>query len=84
MALLLAPIAERFSDSLLVSNPGRQALPGVARLENFPVARGRSAVAFGSCGIEGGTSTLSIRARDLDQADAEALLEDAAERLEGG
>lgn len=79
---LLAPVADRFSDSVLVSNPGRYELPGVRRLEMFPVARGRSAVAFGSCGLTGRLSTLSIRARDLTRADAEALLDDVVGRLD--
>ena len=35
---LTRPIVNRFSDSLLISNLGRQSLPEVARLEFFPVA----------------------------------------------
>jgi hypothetical protein len=80
---LLSPIAYRFSDSLLVSNHGRCDLPGLSRLEIFPVARGRSAVVFGSAGVAGGESTLSVRARDLTREDAEGLLDQAVGRLEG-
>jgi hypothetical protein len=79
---LLSPIVDRFSDTVLVSNVGRMEVPGAVRLENFPVARGRSAVVFGSCGLPGQASTLSLRARDLDRADAQALLDDAVARLE--
>jgi hypothetical protein len=80
---LLEPLAGRFSDSLLVSNLGRCAVPGVTRLEFFPVARGRSAVAVGAAGLAGGPSTVSVRARDLSSEDAEALLEDLLARLGG-
>jgi hypothetical protein len=78
---LLAPVASRFSDSVLVSNVGRHDLPGAARLDFLPVARGRSAVAFGAAGLTGGTATVTVRARDLGQADAEALLDDVVARL---
>lgn len=78
---LLAPIAGRFSDTFLVSNLGRLDIPGVSRLEFYPVARGRSAVAFGAAGLSGGPSTLTVRARDLNQADAEQLLDDVVRRL---
>jgi hypothetical protein len=78
---LLAPIAGRMSDSLLVSNLGRQSLPGVRRLDFFPVARGRSAVAFGAAGLDGGPSTLSVRARDIAQDEAEELLDAIVARL---
>lgn len=78
---LLAPISARFSDSLLVSNIGRHELPGATRLDFFPVARGRSAVAFGAAGLPGGPSTVTIRARDLNTADAAALLGDVVRRL---
>jgi hypothetical protein len=81
---LLEPVVGRFSDSLLVSNLGRCAVPGVTRLEFFPVARGRSAVAVGAAGLAGGPSTVSVRARDLSSEDAEALLEDLVVRLGGG
>lgn len=78
---LLAPLAYRFSDSLLISNVGRHALPAAERLDLFPVARGRSAVAFGAAGLSGGTSTLSLRARDLAADDAARLLDDVVARL---
>ena len=79
---LLEPLAGRFSDSLLVSNVGRRAVPGARRLDFFPVARGRSAVAFGAAGLAGGPSTVSVRARDLAAEDAEALLADVVARLQ--
>jgi hypothetical protein len=78
---LLSPVADRFSDSVLISNVGRTPMPGVVCLELFPVARGASAVAFGFCGIPGHPSTLSIRARDLTIADAAKLLDDVVQRL---
>jgi len=82
LALALArPIVHRFSDSFLISNLGRQSLPNTARLDFFPVARGRSAVAFGAAGLDGMTSTLSLRARDLSKADASQLLEDSVRLL---
>jgi hypothetical protein len=81
---VLEPVAGRFSDSLLVSNLGRREVPGATRLEFFPVARGRSAVAVGAAGLAGGTSTVSVRARDLSPEDAEALLADLVSRLEAG
>jgi hypothetical protein len=79
---LLRPVVGRFSDSLLVSNLGRLEVPGVARLDFFPVARGRSAVAVGAVGVAGGPSTVSVRARDLSSEDAEGLLADLVARLE--
>jgi hypothetical protein len=81
---LLGPVARRGSDSLLVSNLGRRAVPGATRLDFFPVARGRSAVAVGAAGLAGGTSTVSLRARDLSSEDAAALLADIVARLEAG
>jgi hypothetical protein len=81
---LLEPLVGRFSDSLLVSNLGRCAVPGATRLEFFPVARGRSAVAVGAAGLAGGPSTVSLRARDLSSEDAGALLEELVARLTGG
>lgn len=82
LARLLEPLAGRFSDSLLVSNLGRLLVPGVARLDFFPVARGRSAVAVGAAGLAGGPSTVSLRARELSSEEAEALLADLVARLE--
>jgi hypothetical protein len=81
---LLEPVAGRFSDSLLVSNLGRREVPGATRLEFFPVARGRSALAVGAVGLSGGPSTVSVRARDLTSEDAEALLDDLVARLVAG
>jgi hypothetical protein len=80
---LLAPVADRFSDSLLVSNHTRYDMPELAQIEVYAVARGRSAIAFGTAGIAGGTSTLALRARDLDRRDTEALLDATVARLEG-
>ena len=70
----LAPLVERFSDTLLISNLGRQEVEGVERLDFFPVARGRSAVCIGAATIVGATSSLTIRARDLSPGDARRLL----------
>ena len=81
---VLEPVVGRFSDSLLVSNLGRREVPGATRLEFFPVARGRSAVAVGAVGLAGGPATVSVRARDLSSEDAEALLADLVARLEAG
>jgi hypothetical protein len=78
---LLAPVADRFSDSLLVSNHTRYDIPELDRIEVYAVARGRSAIAFGTAGVAGGASTLALRARDLDQRDTEALLDATAARL---
>jgi hypothetical protein len=71
---LLAPVVERFSDTVLVSNLGRHELPEASRIDFLPVARGRSAVAFGAAGLTTGGSTLSVRARDLTPSDAARLL----------
>jgi hypothetical protein len=79
---LLSPISDRLSDSLLVANHGTYELPGISRLAVFPVARGRSAVVFGSAGVESGDLTLSLRARDLSPEDAEDLLDRTIERME--
>lgn len=81
---VLEPVVGRFSDSLLVSNLGRRELPGATRLEFFPVARGRSAVAVGAVGLAGGPATVSVRARDLSPEDARALLAELVERLAAG
>ncbi|WP_421121048.1 hypothetical protein ACE2AJ_07180 [Aquihabitans daechungensis] len=80
---LLEPVVERFSDTILISNLGRHHVPGVERLDFFPVARGRSAVCFASAAIEDGSTTLTLRARDLSPGDARRLLADAAARLAG-
>jgi hypothetical protein len=81
---VLEPVVGRFSDSLLVSNLGRREVPGVTRLEFFPVARGRSAVAVGVVGLAGGPATVSVRARDLSSEDAEMLLADLVARVGAG
>lgn len=72
---LLAPVVARLSDSLLVSNLGLVDLPGATAVDFYPQARGRSAVALGACTVRGGRSRLTLRARDLNAADAEALLQ---------
>lgn len=79
---LLGPIANRLSDTFLVSNLGRVDIPGVGRLEFYPVARGRSAVAFGAVGVKGGPSTVTIRSLYLSPEDATAILDDVVRRLE--
>lgn len=78
---LLAPVVERFSDSLLVSNLGLVSLPGAAAVDFYPQARGRSAVALGAASVEGGARRLTLRARDLTQTDAQALLDATVARL---
>lgn len=77
----LEPVVERFSDTILVSNLGRHRVPGVERLDFFPVARGRSAVCFASAAVEGGQTTLTLRARDLSPAEGTALLASAVSHL---
>lgn len=78
---LLAPVASRLSDSLLVSNLGRLDLPGVRAVEFYPVARGRSAVAFGAAAVGDGPAVVTIRARDLDADDAGSMLDDTVAAL---
>ncbi len=80
---LLSPLAPRLSDTLLLSNFGRIDLPSVASLEIYPVARGRSALAFGAVRVTGAGSTLTLRARYLSRSDARGLLDDALSRLSG-
>ena len=58
-ARLLWPVLNRLSDTILVSNLGRLNLP-VRKLEFYPVARGRSAVAFGASGLPGRPTTLTL------------------------
>ncbi len=82
-AFLLSPLLRRLSDTFLVSNLGRLELPGVTGLEFYPVARGRSAVAFGAAGLPGRPSTLTVRARDLAPEDAGSLLERVVEYVVG-
>jgi hypothetical protein len=78
----LEPVVERFSDSILVSNLGRHAVPGVSRLDFFPVARGRSAVCFAAAGIVDRGTTLTVRARDLSPGEARRMLAGAVARFE--
>lgn len=80
---MLEPVVERFSDTVLISNLGRHDLPGVARLDFFPVARGRSAVCFASASVAGASTSFTIRARDLSPGDARRMLERAAELVDG-
>lgn len=77
----LAPVVERFSDTVLISNLGRHHVEGVSRLDFFPVARGRSAVCVASAAIEGGETSLTIRARDLSPGDARAILDATCDGL---
>jgi hypothetical protein len=65
----------------LVSNVGFHDLQGVTRLEFFPVARGRSAVAVGAAGVKSGRAVVTVRARWLSQIDAEGLLADLVDSL---
>ncbi len=83
MLRLLGPVADRFADSVLISNHGDYELPGISQLAVFPVARGRSAVVFGAARVLGGESTVTLRARDLTSADAEELLDQTVRRMEG-
>jgi hypothetical protein len=78
-----APLARRLSDSFLVSNLGRHDIPGVRSVAFYPVARGRSAVAFGLAGLAGGASTITLRSLHLSAADADRLLDDVVRRLGG-
>ena len=79
----LTPVVERFSDTILLSNLGRHRVDGVSQLDFFPVARGRSAVCFASAAIQGGETTLTLRARDLSPGDARRLLQAATAHLAG-
>lgn len=80
-ARLVGPLVYRLSDTILVSNLGRQRIGPVDRVDFFPVARGRSAVAFGAAGIADGRTSLTLRARDLDRTDADRLLDDVVAAL---
>ncbi len=77
----LAPVVERFSDTILLSNLGRHPVAGISRLDFFPVARGRSAVCFASASVAGGETTLTLRARDLSPGAARRLLDGAVAHL---
>lgn len=81
---MLQPVAERFSDTILITNLGRHEIGGVSRVEVFPVARGRSAACIGSCAVVGGETALIARARDLSPADTRRLLERTSELLAEG
>lgn len=81
---IVAPILDRLSDSLLVSNLGLVDLPGAQAVEFFPQARGRSAVAIGACTPVSGTARLTLRARDLSELDAGLLLGMIADRVRAG
>lgn len=70
----MRPLLQRFSDTFLVSNLGRLDLPTVKRVEFYPVARGRSAVAIGAAGLADGPTTLTVRSGNLSPGDAGALL----------
>jgi len=78
---VLAPLSRRLSDTFLLTNLGRISLKGVQSAELYPVARGRSAVAFAMARLEGGKSTLTIHARDLNYSDAASLLDDVVSQL---
>jgi len=81
MALVLAPFAPLFSDSLLVSNLGQVDVPNAGRIEFYPVAHGRSAVSFGVAVLSGGAATIALRAGNLSRADADQLLDDVVTRV---
>ncbi len=81
-ASLMSPIMGRLSDTILVSNLGRRDLGTIDQLDFFPVARGRSAVAFGLAGVPGGQTTLSLRTRDINRSDTRAILDDAVEQFQ--
>lgn len=74
-AFLLRPALRRLSDTLLVSNLGRVDLPGTTSVEFYPVARGRSAVAFGAAGLRDQPTTLTLRTLNLTSRDTTTLLE---------
>jgi hypothetical protein len=78
---LAAPFVGRVSDTLLVSNFGRVEIPGLHALECYPVARGRSALAFGAVRVSGGRSTLTLRARYLSPEDGRRILLGVIEHL---
>lgn len=81
LAVLARPALARFGDSFLVSNLGRQELGPVDSLEFYPVARGRSAVAFGAAGLTGGPSALTLRTLRVHRDDAELILDETVKRL---
>ena len=81
MLKLFSHVAPRLSDTVILTNLGRQHMPGITRLEGFPVARGRSAVAYGAIRLAGGDSTITLRARDIDLDDANAIIDDVIARI---
>jgi len=82
LAVLARPALSRFGDSFLVSNLGRHELGPVESLEFYPVARGRSGVAFGAVGLRGGPSVLTLRTLRVHQEDAERILDETVKRLD--
>lgn len=81
MLRLLSPFVDRMSDTVLVSNFGRAEIAGLTSLAMFPVARGRSAIAFGAFRLAHGKSMLSLRARDVNREEAQQILDDVLDRL---
>lgn len=79
---LTRPLVPRLSDSILASNLGGHAVEGAHRIDFYPVARGRSAVACGFTTVTGEESAMTLRARRLDVGDAQRILDEAAERFE--
>lgn len=79
---LTRPLVPRLSDSILASNLGGHAVDGARRIDFYPVARGRSAVACGFTTVTGAESSMTLRARRLDQGDAQRILDEAVERFE--
>jgi len=78
---LASPLVGRLSDTVLVSNFGRPVIPGLRSLECYPVARGRSALAFGAVRVAGGASTITLRARSLTPDDGGRILRGVVEHL---
>lgn len=81
LAEIFRPALARFGDSFLVSNLGRLELGAVEAIEFYPVARGRSGVAFGAVGLTRGPSTLTLRTLRIDRGDAEQILDETLERI---
>jgi hypothetical protein len=79
---LTAPLVPRLSDTFLISNLGRHAIPGARRVDFYPVARGSSAVAFGLASVDNGETTLALRSRHLNSYDAQRIVDDAVSRFE--
>ena len=83
---IVSKLAARASDSILVSNVGRLTVPTATRLIFAPVARGRSAVAFGAAGLASKDtklpSTLTLRTQHLSHPDAHRLLTTTVHHLQ--